>query len=133
MRPWRLGATMFTAFGALGLLIAMVGLFSALAYAVSQRRREFGVRVALGARSSGIVGMVLGQGLRLAIMGLAIGLLIALVAGGQLAPLLLGVGPRDPLVALGVALALGVTALLAGLIPAWRASRVDPAEALRSE
>ena len=133
LRPWRLGATMFTAFGALGLLIAMVGLFSALAYAVSQRRREFGVRVALGARSGGIVGMVLGQGLRLAIMGLAIGLLIALVAGKQLAPLLLGVGPRDPVVTLGVVLALSVTALLAGVIPAWRASRVDPAEALRSE
>ena len=133
LRPWRLGATMFTAFGALGLLIAMVGLFSALAYAVSQRRREFGVRVALGARSGGIVRMVLGQGLRFAITGLAIGLAIALVAGGQLTPLLFGVGPRDPLVTLGVALALGVTAILAGLIPAWRASRVDPADALRSE
>ena len=133
LRPWRLGATMFTAFGALGLLIAMVGLFSALAYAVSQRRREFGVRVALGARSGGIVRMVLGQGLRFAIMGLAIGLAVALAAGSQLAPLLLGVGPRDPLVTLGVALALGVTATLAGLIPAWRASRVDPADALRSD
>ena len=133
LRPWRLGATMFTAFGALGLLIAMVGLFSALAYAVSQRRREFGVRVALGARSSGIVGMVLVQGLRYAIMGLAIGLAIALFAGGQLAPLLLGVGPRDPLVTLGVTLALGVTATLAGVVPAWRASRVDPADALRSD
>jgi predicted permease len=133
LRPWRLGATMFTAFGALGLLIAMVGLFSALAYAVSQRRREFGVRVALGARSSGIVRIVLGQGLRFAIMGLAIGLAIALAAGGQLAPLLLGVGPRDPVVTLGVALALGLTAVIAGLIPAWRASRVDPADALRSD
>jgi putative ABC transport system permease protein len=133
IRPWRLGATMFTAFGALGLLIAMVGLFSALAYAVSQRRREFGVRVALGARSTGIVRMVLAQGLRYAIIGLAIGLAIALAAGGQLAPLLLGVSPRDPLVTLGVALALGVTATLAGLIPAWRASRVDPADALRSD
>jgi predicted permease len=133
LRPWRLGATMFAAFGALGLLIAMVGLFSALAYAVSQRRREFGVRVALGARSTGIVRMVVGQGLRYAIMGLAIGLAIALAAGGQLAPLLLGVGPRDPLVTVGVALALGVTATLAGLIPAWRASRVDPADALRSD
>ena len=133
LRPWRLGATMFTAFGALGLLIAMVGLFSALAYAVSQRRREFGVRVALGARSGGIVGMVLGHGLRLTAAGMAIGVAIALAAGGRLAPLLLGVGPRDPVVTLGVALALGVTALLAGLIPAWRASRVDPADALRSE
>jgi putative ABC transport system permease protein len=133
MRPWRLGATMFTAFGALGLLIATVGLFSALAYAVSQRRREFGVRVALGARSSGIVRMVLGQGLRMAIIGVAIGVAIAMAAGGRLAPLLLGVGPRDPVVTIGVALALGLTATLAGLIPAWRASRVDPADALRSE
>jgi ABC-type antimicrobial peptide transport system permease subunit len=124
---------MFTAFGALGLLIATVGLFSALAYAVSQRRREFGVRVALGARSSGIVRMVLGQGLRLAIIGVAIGIAIALAAGGRLAPLLLGVGPRDPLVTIGVALALGLTAMVGGLIPAWRASRVDPVDALRSE
>jgi predicted permease len=133
LRPWRLGATMFTAFGALGLLIATLGLFSALAYAVSQRRREFGVRVALGARTGGIVRMVLGQGLRVAAIGMAIGLAITLAAGGQLAPLLLGVGPRDPLVTLGVALALALTAIVAGLVPAWRASRVDPADALRSE
>jgi putative ABC transport system permease protein len=77
--------------------------------------------------------MVLGQGLRLAIIGVAIGIAIALAAGGRLAPLLLGVGPRDPLVTIGVALALGLTAMVAGLIPAWRASRVDPADALRSE
>ena len=133
MRPWRLGATMFSAFGALGLAIAMVGLFSALAYAVSQRRREFGVRVALGARTGGIVGMVLGQGLRLAIAGVAIGVAIAFAAGGMLTPLLLGVGPRDPLVTISVVMALGVTALVAGLVPAWRAARVDPSDALRSE
>jgi putative ABC transport system permease protein len=133
LRPWRLGATMFTAFGALGLVIATLGLFSALAYAVSQRRREFGVRVALGARSSGIVRMVVGQGLRLSAIGIAIGVAIAFAAGGRLAPLLLGVGPRDPFITLGVALALGVTATVAGLIPAWRASRVDPADALRSD
>jgi predicted permease len=133
LRPWRLGATMFSAFGALGLVIATLGLFSVLAYAVSQRRREFGVRLALGAPSGGIVGMVLGQGLRLAATGMIIGIAIALAAGGQLAPLLVGVGPRDPVVTLGVALALGLTALLAGLLPAWRAARVNPVDALRSE
>ena len=133
LRPWRLGATMFTAFGVLGLVIATLGLFSALAYAVSQRRREFGVRLALGARRGGIVRMVLGQGLRLAVAGVAIGIVIAMAAGSRLAPLLLGVGPRDPLITLGVALALAATATIAGLVPAWRAARVDPAEALRSD
>jgi putative ABC transport system permease protein len=133
MRPWRLGATMFSAFGALGLLIATVGLFSALAYAVSQRRREFGVRVALGARTRGIVGMVLGQGLRLAITGVAIGVGIAFAAGGLLKPLLLGVSPRDPLVTASVVFALGMTAILAGIVPAWRAARVDPVAAIRSD
>jgi predicted permease len=133
LRPWRLGATLFTAFGVLGLVIATVGLFSALAYAVSQRRREFGVRVALGADRVGIVRMVLGQALRLSALGLAIGLGIALLGGGQLAPLLFEIGPRDPLVTVGVALALGITAVVAGLIPAWRASRVDPVDAMRSE
>jgi putative ABC transport system permease protein len=133
LRPWRLGATMFSAFGVLGLLIATIGLFSALAYAVSQRRREFGVRVALGARTSGIVGMVLGQALRLAGIGVALGVAIAFAAGGRLAPLLMGVGPRDPAVITVVALALGITAVIAGIVPAWRAARVDPSNALRSE
>jgi putative ABC transport system permease protein len=133
LRPWRLGATMFSAFGVLGLLIATIGLFSALAYAVSQRRREFGVRVALGARMSGIVGMVLGQALRLAGIGVALGVAIAFAAGGRLAPLLMGVGPRDPAVITVVALALGITAVIAGIVPAWRAARVDPSNALRSE
>ena len=133
MQPWRLGATMFGAFGALGLLIATMGLFSALAYAVNQRRREFGVRVALGARTSGIVSMVLGQGLRLVMIGLVLGVAVTFAAGGRLAPLLMGVGPRDPLVTIGVALALGLTAIAAGVIPAWRAARVDPSDALRND
>ena len=133
LRPWRLGATMFSAFGALGLLIATVGLFSALAFAVSQRRREFGVRVALGARTGGIIGMVLRHGLRLTVAGVAIGVAVAFAAGGWLSPLLVGVGPRDPAVTLVVVLALGMAAVLAGLIPAWRAARVDPTDALRSD
>jgi predicted permease len=133
LRPWRLGATMFSAFGALGLLIATVGLFSALAFAVSQRRREFGVRVALGARTRGIIGMVVRQGLRMTVAGVAIGVSIAFAAGGWLAPLLVGVGPRDPTVTIGVVLALGMAGVLAGIIPAWRAARVDPTDALRSD
>jgi predicted permease len=133
LRPWRLGATMFSAFGALGLLIATVGLFSALAFAVSQRRREFGVRVALGARTRGIIGMVLREGLRLTVAGVAAGVAVAFAAGGWLAPLLVGVGPRDPVVTIGVVLSLGLAAVLAGLIPAWRAARVDPTDALRSD
>lgn len=133
VRPWRLGATMFSAFGALGLVIASVGLFSVLAYGVSQRQREFGVRVALGARQAGLVRMVLGQGLRLAAAGILLGVAACLAIGGQVAPLLLGVGPRDPLVLAGVVLALGTSAVLAGVLPAWRATRVSPSVALRAE
>lgn len=133
VRPWRLGATMFSAFGALGLVIASVGLFSVLAYAVSQRQREFGVRVALGARQGGLVRMVLVQGLRLAAAGIVLGVAACVALGNQLAPLLLGVGPRDPLVLGGVVLALGASAVLAGALPAWRATRVSPSVALRAE
>jgi predicted permease len=133
LRPWRLGATMFGLFGLLGLLIAAVGLYSVLAYAVGRRRRELGVRAALGAQRGTVMAMVLSQGLRTALLGIAIGLLIAMAAGPRLAPLLIGVSPRDPLVLGLVVVTLLGAALVASLVPAWRATRVDPVLALRDE
>jgi predicted permease len=131
IRPWRLGAIMFGAFGALGLFIAALGLYSVLAYSVGQRRREIGVRTALGARRTSVLRMVLWQGVGLTTAGVAVGLVVAAAAGGRLAPLLIGVGPRDPIVITVVVATLLAAALLASVIPAWRAARVDPALVLR--
>jgi predicted permease len=133
LRPWRMGATLFSAFGALGLAIAAVGLFSLLAYGVSQRQREFGVRLALGAGRAALVVMVLRQGVLLALGGIAAGLALCAAGAGRIAPLLLGIGPRDPFVIGAVAFTLTATAVLAAAIPAWRAARVNPTDALRAE
>ncbi|HSA55713.1 MAG TPA: ABC transporter permease [Gemmatimonadaceae bacterium] len=133
LRPWRLGAAMFGLFGLLGLVIAAVGLYSVLAYSVGQRRREIGVRSALGAQRIRVMRMVLSQGLCATGIGVGIGLLVVLAVGRWLEPLLVGVGPRDPMVLALVATTLLGTALLASVVPAWRATRVDPALALREE
>jgi ABC-type antimicrobial peptide transport system permease subunit len=132
-RAWRLGATMFAVFGALALVLAAVGLYSVLAYDVAQRRREFGVRVALGARGADVMRMVLGRGIRTAIVGGAAGTLVALLAGRWLGPLLFQTSPRDPLVFVVVLSVVTGVALLAALIPARRALRVDPIVALRAD
>ncbi|HKG92275.1 MAG TPA: ADOP family duplicated permease, partial [Gemmatimonadaceae bacterium] len=133
VRPWRLGSTMFTLFGALALLIASVGLYGALAYAVAQRTREIGIRMAVGARRGDIVRLVLVDGVRAALLGLGVGGVLALAAGRWIAPLLFQTSPRDPLVLGAVAAALTAVAVVASAIPAWRASRVQPTVALRSE
>jgi predicted permease len=133
VRPWRLGATMFSAFGALALLIAAVGLYSVMAYVVAQRLHEMGLRMALGARGRDVLGLVLRQGLGVAAAGIALGSGVALAAGHWVAPLLFDVSPRDPVVFLGVAATLGAVAAAATLVPARRATRVDPTEALRAE
>lgn len=133
LRPWRLGATMFTLSGALTLLIAAVGLYSVLAYGVSQRAHEIGVRVALGAHRQDVVGLVVREGLGTAVVGVAAGLAIAIVAGPFIQPLLYDTSPKDPVVFGAAAVSLLVVALAASLLPAWRAARVDPARALREE
>lgn len=133
IRPWRLGAAMFGLFGLLALLIAAVGLYSVIAYTVARRTQELGVRMALGARAGSILGMVVRETVALAAGGLLIGALIALATGGFLAPILFNVSPRDPLVLGSVAGTLLGVAVLAGLLPAHRAARVDPVRALRSE
>ena len=133
IRPWRLGATMFGLFGALALLVAAIGLYSVISYLVTQRRHELGVRIALGAQMGNIVGMVVRYGVGLAVVGIVIGMVLALNASRLIEPLLFETSPRNPLVFMLVAAVLLVVALVASVIPAWRASRVDPIEALRTE
>jgi putative ABC transport system permease protein len=133
VRPWRLGATMFALFGGLALLLAAVGLYSVIAYNVSQRSHELGVRIALGAQTRDVLRLVLASGLRVAVVGILIGGGIALMAGRFLAPLLYRVSPRDPLIYFVAATTLLAVAVLASLLPALRASRVDPNVALRAD
>ena len=132
-RSWHLGATMFVAFGILALVLAAVGLYSVIAYNVAQRTHELGVRRALGAQSGHVVRLVVTDGLRLAAVGVAIGVAVALWAGKFVKPLLFNVSPTDPLVYMLVALTLVTVALAASWIPALRASRVDASVALRSD
>ncbi|HEY2375701.1 MAG TPA: ADOP family duplicated permease [Gemmatimonadaceae bacterium] len=133
VRPWRLGATMFALFGGLALLLAAVGLYSVIAYNVTQRSHELGVRIALGAQARDVLRLVVGSGLRVAIAGIVIGGTIALVAGRFIAPLLYRVSPKDPLIYVLATLTLLGVAVLASLVPASRATRVDPNVALRAD
>jgi hypothetical protein len=132
-RPWQLGAMLFSIFGLLALVIAAVGIFSVVSHDVGQRRRELGVRVALGASVADVVRLVLGGGVRVVAIGVLVGVLIAAIASKLIAKILYGVAPRDPLVLSGVALALLTVAALASALPACRASRADPMEALRAD
>ena len=133
LRPWRLGATTLMAFGGVALLLAALGLYAVIAYDVAQRVREIGVRQALGARTRDIAGLVVAHGLRVAGLGALLGVGVALVAGRWVGPLLFDTTPYDARILGGVAaLLLGVAALAAAL-PAWRASRLPPALALRAE
>ncbi|HTE44030.1 MAG TPA: FtsX-like permease family protein, partial [Gemmatimonadaceae bacterium] len=132
-RSWTFGATMFAALGALALVLAAIGLYSVIAYSVAQRTHELGIRIALGAKVSDLLGIVLREGLRLALMGLAIGGVLALFATRGIASLLFGESPRDPVVYGIVGGVLLAVALVACLVPAVRAARVDPNVALRSD
>ncbi len=132
-RSWLLGATMFTVFGCLALVIAAVGLYGVLAFNVAQRTHELGVRTALGAAPGQLVGMVLLQALRLTLVGVGLGVGIALATASWISPLLFNVSARDPLVLGGVALVLVVVAIVAAMVPAWRVTRIDPNLAFRSD
>jgi macrolide transport system ATP-binding/permease protein len=131
--PQRIGATLLGVFGALGLILASVGLYGVLAYSVALRRREIGVRIALGAAAADVRRLVVGQALRLVIAGVVAGLLVAFAAGRLASSFLFGVGAADPLTFAGVPLLLGAVAVLASGLPAHRAARIDPMDALRSE
>lgn len=132
-RSWRLGATMFVAFGLLALVLASVGLYSVIAYNVTQRIHELGVRVALGAQAKDIIRLVVGEGLRVAVAGVGLGLLVAAWASKYVEALLFNTSPRDPLIYSLVAVALIGVSTAASFIPARRAARVDPNVALRSD
>ena len=130
-RP-RFNAFLIGGFGAAALFLATIGSFAVIAASVRQRYREIGVRVALGATASDVRSMVLGEGVRLAALGAAMGLLGALLSGWLLRDLLFGVDPLDPVSLSAAALLLVAASALAAYIPARRAARVDPAVVLRS-
>jgi putative ABC transport system permease protein len=124
---------MLTAFAAASLLLAGVGMYGTLAYLISQRTQEFGIRMALGATSRSVMGMVAGEGAALAATGAGVGLTAALAVVGALRGLLYGVAPIDAATVASVAALIGLVSIAAASVPAWRASRVEPAIALRAE
>jgi putative ABC transport system permease protein len=129
----RFGMLLLLAFGGLALLLAAVGVYGVMAYAVSQRTRELGIRLALGARPGAVRALVLGEGMLLAGLGIGLGLLGALALGRFLVGLLYGVRPTDPRVLAAACLLLAGASVVACLVPAVRATRVNPVDALRSE
>ncbi len=128
-----MAALLFGVLGLLAMALAVVGVYGVMAYSVARRRTEIGLRMAIGARPRNVVGMVLGDSARLAAFGIAVGLAAAFALTKSLASLLYGIGPNDPATFAAVATLLALTALTAGAIPAWRASRIDPVAALRGD
>jgi predicted permease len=131
--PVRVGMWVVSAVGAVALVLAGVGLYGVIAYSVSRRTREIGIRVALGARPAAVVSLIMRQGLTVAAVGLTLGTLLAIAATRALAGMLYGVSLADPIAWLTAGAALLGAATLANLLPARRAARVDPSVALRSE
>lgn len=133
LRSWRLGAMMFSTFGALAVVIAAVGLYGVLTYSVSQRTREIGVRIALGACRNDVIRQITREGVRIVATGIGLGIACAVGAAHFIAPMLYRTSPTDPEIVGGVTVALLVVAILASAAPAWRAARVNPNVALREE
>ena len=129
----RMGAMLLGVFGLLALLLATVGIYGVLSYSVSQRTQEVGIRMALGATSRTVLGLVVGQGMLLVAIGVGIGLAGSLGLARLLASLLFGVKTSDPATFAVVSLVLAVAAFVATYIPARRATKVDPITALRYE
>ena len=130
---YRAGARVFSAFGGIALLLAVIGVYGVKSYVVSRRMREFGIRIAIGAQPRAVLWQVLREGGRITTVGIGIGLLLALGAGQLLQSLLYGVDAVEPVVLITAPLVLLASSLLASYIPALRATKVDPTVALRSE
>jgi predicted permease len=133
LRPWRLGATLFTALGVLSLVVAAVGVYSVVAYGVSRRTHEMGVRIALGAQRSDIVDLVVGGGMKAIGLGLVGGAASSLLLGRLLNGLLFGVLPNDATALIAALTVLVLVGGTASLVPAWRAAAVEPMQSLRAE
>jgi ABC-type antimicrobial peptide transport system permease subunit len=131
MFPARATAWLVSAVGAIGLLLAAIGLYGVIAYAVSRRTREIGTRMALGARKSQVVGLIMRHGFVVAGIGLVVGLLLAAAAVRAIGGVLYGITAADPVAWAAATVTMLATASLANLIPALRAARVDPMQALR--
>ncbi len=131
--PRRFNLLLLGTFAASAVLLAVIGIYGVMSYAVTQRTREIGIRMALGARRGEIVRLVVGQGMAVALTGIAAGTAAALGLTRLIATLLFDVKPNDPLTFAAVVIALTATALLASWVPALRAARVDPLLALRYE
>ena len=129
----RVGAALLAVFGGLALLLAIIGVYGVLSYSVSQQTREIGIRMAMGARTASVLSLIIGQGMRLAVVGLMLGLLIAFATMRVLSSLLFGVSAHDPVTFAGVSLILATAAILGCYIPARRAAKVNPITALRYE
>jgi putative ABC transport system permease protein len=129
----RLNTVLLSVFASVALLIASIGIYGVLAYSVSQRTGEIGVRMALGATPRGVLNLIVGEGMRVALIGIGAGLLGGLAVGRAVSSLVFGVPVRDPVTFTAVGVALATVALAACVIPALRASRVDPIVALRYE
>lgn len=133
LQPWRLGATMLTAFGLLATALAALGLYSVVAYSVAQRRRELAVRTALGAKRDDLVRLVVADAARVALVGVVLGLGLGGTFGHYVSGILFRTSGFDPLVLAVAAVALLLVSLGASAIPGWRMGRVDPATALRTD
>jgi putative ABC transport system permease protein len=131
--PWRLNASLFTVFALLALVIAAVGIGGVLAFSVSQRTNEFGIRMTLGANQQRVLSMVLREGAVLAALGIGIGVAGAVLLSSLMTGLLFEVDPIDPFTFLVVGLVLASVSIVASYIPARRATQVDPLEALRAD
>ena len=133
LQPQQMNVVLLGFFGGLALLLAAIGLYGVTSYSVSQRTREIGVRMALGADPRHVLRLVLGHGMLLVGLGIAVGLTVAVAGAGVLSALVVGVDPRDPMTLAGTAAVLAVVALLANYLPARRATRIDPLIALRTD
>ena len=133
LQPQKMNVILLTTFGTLALLLAAIGLYGVASYAVAQRTREIGVRMALGAQPASVLTLVLGNGMVLVAIGLGVGLVASYLVAGAMSALVVGINPHDPLTFVATPALLAIIALLASYVPARRATRIDPLLALRTE